>query len=446
MRQSTSIDVAEGRARTDRRTDYYDDQDVIQKYLRQMGTLPRLSHEEEVFYTTEYYQERLELDSLLCHFPVVLQKNISECRSSEIFEVIGEGSSTDYDTLEVKKERILHLIDALEKTAEHLYVIRKQVSEKSQGKRNLMYQSLERLIQRFHFHGKLYQDCIIELNGYADAVNGKNHDVDTSELVDIISMPIKTFMQVMPRLSHCARHMECARNALIEANLRLVISVAKKYLNCGLPLLDLIQEGNIGLMQAIDRFEPQRGHRFSTYAVWWIRQSVTHALSMNSRTIRIPVNMANALHRIRKTERVLLQKLGREPTPEEIGECVDISAERVRALRKMERQTISLQTELGQDDDFHVYDIIFDRSTKSPSEEASDNLLAETISDVLETLNERERNIITHRFGLLNCPILTLEQLSSQFDVTHERIRQIEKIALNKLRHPSRRRFFDDYL
>jgi len=446
MRQSTSIDVAEGRARTDRRTDYYDDQDVIQKYLRQMGSLPRLSHEEEVFYTTEYYQERLELDSLLCHFPVVLQKNISECKSSEIFEVVGGTKAADCDTREVKKERILHLIDALEKTAEHLYVIRKQVSEKSQGKRNLMYQSLERLIRRFHFHGKLYQDCIIELNGYLDAVNGKNPDVDTEELVDIISMPIKSFMQIMPRISHCARHMESARNALIEANLRLVISVAKKYLNCGLPLLDLIQEGNIGLMQAIDRFEPQRGHRFSTYAVWWIRQSVTHALSMNSRTIRIPVNMANALHRIRKAERSLLQKLGREPTPEEIGECVDISVERVRALRKMERQTISLQTDLGYEDDFHVYDIIFDRSTKSPSEEASDNLLAETISDVLETLNDRERNIITHRFGLLNCPILTLEQLSTQFDVTHERIRQIEKIALNKLRHPSRRRFFDNYL
>jgi RNA polymerase primary sigma factor len=446
MRQSTSIDVAEGHARTERRTDYYDDQDVIQKYLRQMGTLPRLSHEEEIFYTNEYYQERLELDALLCHFPVVLQKNISECRSSEIFEVVGEDTAGDYDTLEVKKERILHLIDALEKTAEHLYVIRKQVSEKSQGKRNLMYQSLERLIRRFHFHGKLYQDCIIELNSYVDAVNGKNNDVDIDELVDIISMPIKAFMQIMPRLNHCARHMECARNALIEANLRLVISVAKKYLNCGLPLLDLIQEGNIGLMQSIDRFEPQRGHRFSTYAVWWIRQSVTHALSMNSRTIRIPVNMANALHRIRKAERLLLQKFGREPTPEEIGECVDISVERVRALRKMERQTISLQSELGYDEDFHVFDIIFDRSTKSPSEEASENLLAETISDVLETLNERERNIISHRFGLLNCPILTLEQLSSQFDVTHERIRQIEKIALNKLRHPSRRRFFDDYL
>ena len=139
MRQSTSIDVAEGRVRTDRRTDFYDDQDVIQKYLHQMGTLPRLSHEEEIFYTTEYYQERLELDGLLCHFPVVLQKNISECRSSEIFEVVGEDSNADYETIEVKKERILHLIDALEKTAEHLYAIRKQVSEKSQGKRNLMY-------------------------------------------------------------------------------------------------------------------------------------------------------------------------------------------------------------------------------------------------------------------------------------------------------------------
>ncbi len=446
MRQSTSTDVAEERSRTDRRTDYYDDWDVIQKYLCQMGTLPRLSHEEEVFYTNAYYQERLELDGLLCHFPVVLQKNVSECRSSEIFEVIGEGDSEEYDTLDGKKKRILHLIDALEKTAEHLYVIRKQVSEKSQGKRNLMYQSLERLIQRFHFHGKLYQDCIIELNCYVDAVNGKNHDVDTDELVDIISMPIKRFMKVMPRVSHCARQMESARNALVEANLRLVISVAKKYLNCGLPLLDLIQEGNIGLMKAIDRFAPQRFYRFSSFAFLWIRLAISHALSIDSLSIRIPVNMANALHRIRKTERLLLQKLGREPSAEEIGECIDISVERVRALRKMERQTISLQTDLGYEDDFHVFDIIFDRSSKSPSEEASDNLLSETISDVLETLNERERNIITHRFGLHNSPILTLEQLSTQFDVTHERIRQIERIALNKLRHPSRRRFFDDYL
>jgi RNA polymerase primary sigma factor len=449
----TSSKLAKSNVRSSSsKEDYFDDDDVVQKYLREMGNLPRLSHEEEIFYTSEYYRERGDFDNLLCHFPVILQKRISECKSSEIFEVAANNrkvkgkAKTGDETVDAKKERILHLIDALEKTAEHLYAIRDDQTEKTANKRSLMYQTLERLIQRFHFHGKLYQDCMADLTRYADAVNSKSKEISPKEVDDIVSMPSADLLALMPALKHCSRLMESARNAVIEANLRLVISVAKRYLNCGIPLLDLIQEGNIGLMQAIDRFEPERGHRFSTYAVWWIRQAVTHALSMNSRTIRIPVNMANALYRIRKAEKVLLQELGREPKPEEIAECVDITVERVRALRKMERQTISLQAELGFDDDFHVYDLIMDRSVKSPADEASSNLLAETIADVLDTLSDRERNIIIHRFGLLQSPTLTLEQLSSRFDVTHERIRQIEKIALKKLRHPSRRRFFDNYL
>ena len=272
-----------------------------------------------------------------------------------------------------------------------------------------------------------------------------NSTIDSEDLYQQLCMGLSEFSAQYQDVEALNARLDNARNTLVESNLRLVVSVAKKYSNYGMQFIDLIQEGNLGLVLAVDKFEPQRGYRFSTYAVWWIRQTITAALSAQSRTIRIPANLARTLHKINRMEQRLLQELGREPTPEEIAERLELAPERVRALRKMERQTISLQSPVDSEDDSQISDFIVDAKVQQPDEVASSHLLVEMITEVLETLNEREKEILTSRFGLFGQPTMTLEQLSQVFNVTHERIRQIEAAALKKLRHPSRRKYFEGY-
>ena len=265
-------------------------------------------------------------------------------------------------------------------------------------------------------------------------------------LKEIGTVPLLTADEEMELAKRKAQGDESAKERLIEANLRLVVSIAKRYTGRGMSFLDLVQEGNLGLIKGVEKFDYTKGYKLSTYATWWIRQSVTRALADQARTIRVPVHMVETINKLVRVQRQLLQELGREPSPEEIAENMDIPVERVREIQKISQEPVSLETPIGEEEDSHLGDFIQDDNVPVPAEAAASTLLKEQLVEVLGTLTEREQKVLRLRFGMDDGRARTLEEVGKEFNVTRERIRQIEAKALRKLRHPSRSRKLRDYL
>lgn len=305
----------------------------------------------------------------------------------------------------------------------------------------------------------------IEIISEDDDVSDDDDIIDPDNLRDLsvplgvkINDPVRMYLKEIGRVDLLTAEEEVelakrikqgdkeAARKLAEANLRLVVSIAKRYVGRGMLFLDLIQEGNMGLIKAVEKFDHEKGFKFSTYATWWIRQAITRAIADQARTIRIPVHMVETINKLIRVQRQLLQELGREPTPEEIGEEMGLSPDKVREIQKIAQEPVSLETPIGEEDDSHLGDFIEDQDAVSPADHAANELLKEQLEDVLDTLTDREENVLRLRFGLDDGRTRTLEEVGKVFGVTRERIRQIEAKALRKLRHPSRSKRLKDFL
>ena len=332
---------------------------------------------------------------------------------------------------------------------------------------NLGIEILEKKEEKVSVDFSADDDLTLDMESIDDYVVdkiGKEEDVEMDKL-DLslpkgisIDDPVRMYLKEIGKIPLLKPHEEVelakrmmegdeiAKQRLVEANLRLVVSIAKRYVGRGMLFLDLIQEGNLGLIKAVEKFDYERGFKFSTYATWWIRQAITRAIADQARTIRIPVHMVETINKLIRVSRQLLQELGRDPKPEEIAKEMDMSEEKVREIMKIAQDPVSLETPIGEEEDSHLGDFIPDEDALAPAEAAAYSLLKDQIEEVLESLNEREQKVLKLRFGLEDGRARTLEEVGKEFDVTRERIRQIEAKALRKLRHPSRSKKLRDYL
>jgi RNA polymerase primary sigma factor len=453
--------------------------DPVRMYMNQMGKVPLLTREQEVEICKRIEEAESDMKRLVYGLGFTAKEHIAIAE-----KLLSEPPKERFDRVVVDKKvsnREGHLRD-LRTLIKKVRVMDAEVDEKyiawqkapNQGRRTALFSAFQKLdkklqgtFAKFYYKQRVLEDMIVVAGNVHEKLKASLRHIEELEahrksteqqaaihsermkiraLEQFIRIPHEEFNKIFQDLKAAADRAHQAKTHMAEANLRLVVSVAKKYTNRGQSFLDLIQEGNIGLMKGVEKFEYRRGYKFSTYAIWWIRQAITRSIADQARTIRIPVHMIEIMNKLWRAQKQLTQELGREPTPEEIADEMHMPVSRINSLLKMAQQPISLHAPVGDDGDVSVGDFIEDKSAENPSDVTSYSLLKEKLGDVLTSLTERERRILEMRFGLVDGYERTLEEIGKMYNVTRERIRQIEAKALRKLRHPTRVRHLQGFL
>ena len=453
--------------------------DPVRMYMNQMGKVPLLTREQEVEICKKIEEAEVSMKTIVYGLGftakehiAIAEKLLSEPPKERFDRVIVDKKVANREGHLRELRKLIKKIHALDMKVDEKYYAWQKAQQKGRKEkltRDLKKASekLQDMFPKFYYKQKVVEEMIVVAgNVHEKFLVSMRHVQDlenqrtTSErraaldmeraklqtLEQFVRMSREDFFKAFSDLKAAAERGLKAKTHMAEANLRLVVSVAKKYTNRGQSFLDLIQEGNIGLMKGVEKFEYRRGYKFSTYAIWWIRQAITRSIADQARTIRIPVHMIEIMNKLWRAQKQLTQEMGREPTPEELADEMHMPVARIHALLKMAQQPVSLHAPVGDDGDVSVGDFIEDKSAENPSDVTSYSLLREKLSDVLTTLTERERKILEMRFGLLDGYERTLEEIGKMYNVTRERIRQIEAKALRKLRHPTRVRHLQGFL